>query len=73
MKSLLGAIATIAIAAALMGCGSEPVAKEDPEAAAKPKVSKGGNADLAQQAPEMTPPPNAPTADQVVGSKGGGN
>ncbi len=61
-------------ALALVGCSTEPAAPETPVGQAPAQTAKGGNEGLAKEAPEMTPPPGAPTADEIVGSKAkGGN
>jgi hypothetical protein len=56
-----------------IGCSQgapESASSNQPQAEAQ--AAKGGTAGLATEAPAMTQPPGAPTADQVVGSKAGG-
>jgi len=67
-------LACAIFAVLLTGCSqgtSDSAASTQPQA--ETQAAKGGNADLATEAPAMTQPPGAPTADQVVGSKAGGN
>lgn len=64
-------ILALALAAALVGCGKSGGETVAPGTSPDIAVDNGKGM-KPQAAPELTPPPGAPTADQVVGSKAGG-
>ncbi len=65
MIRLLALMAVLAAAFSL-GCTEEPQ-----QAAEAPPADAGGQG-LQPEAGEMMPPPNAPNADEIAGSKAGG-